>query len=330
MDAPLLDVRGLGLSFTTGRSGGAPVPVLRGVDLRVGQSEIHALVGESGCGKTVTCTAVLGLIPSPPARVASGTAHFKGRNLLTLGTEERRRVRGREIAMVFQEPSRYLNPAFTVGEQIGEVLRLHLGMDRRQARSRAAELAALVGLGDPRRILPAYPHELSGGMKQRAMIAMAVSCGPSLLIADEPTTALDMTLQLQIIRLLADLRESLAMAVLFISHDLRLVRTMADRVSVMYAGRVVESGPCEAVYGEPLHPYTRLLMQSIPTAQRRGERLRVIPGRVPDPRDMPAGCAFHPRCPLAAETCRREDPAQAEHRPAHGASCHFAGEPWRD
>ncbi len=243
--------------------------------------------------------------------------------------------------MVFQEPSRYLNPAFRIGEQIGEMLRYHRGMDGRQASARAAELADLVGLGGGRRVLAAYPHELSGGMKQRAMIAMAISCEPSLLIADEPTTALDVTLQVQILKLLLKLREVLHMAILFVSHDLRLVRAIADRVSVMYAGRVVESGPAAALYDAPLHPYTRLLLQSIPSAQRRGTPLRVIPGRVPDARDIPSGCAFHPRCPLAADRCRKEDPLQEA--ADHSVACHFAdrdtaaadrdtaaGMPWRD
>ncbi len=326
---PLLDVRDLAVTFQRDR--GAPVSqALRGVDLAVQAGEIHGLVGESGCGKTVTSTAVMGLLPVPPARIEGGRIAFDGRDLLGLTAEERRKVRGRQIAMVFQEPARYLNPSLRVGGQITEMLGLHLGMDRAQASSRAAELAGLVGLGGARRVLAAYPHELSGGMKQRAMIAMAISCNPRLLIADEPTTALDVTLQLQILRLIARLRGTFGMGILFISHDLRLVRTVADRVTVMYAGRAVETGPSRELYRGALHPYTRLLLASIPAAQKRGTRLRVIPGRVPDAQAIPPGCAFHPRCPIAEDRCRTEMPESREHAPAHAAACHFVGKPWPD
>jgi len=334
----LLDVRGLAVSFD-GRSG-APARALRGVDLGMAPGEIRGLVGESGSGKTVTSTCLMGLLPSPPARIDAGEILFKGRNLLGLSAEERRRVRGREIAMVFQEPSRYLNPAFKIGTQITEMLGLHLGMGKAEARAKAEELAGLVGLGGGRRVLASYPHELSGGMKQRAMIAMAISCNPSLLIADEPTTALDVTLQLQILRLILRLREGLGMGILFISHDLRLVRIVADTVSVIYAGRIVESAPREALFGSPLHPYTRLLLQSIPLANKRGSRLRAIPGRVPDAQAVPAGCAFHPRCPLAEERCSSEMPESTEHAAGHAAdrhaadrhavACHFVGKTWPD
>jgi oligopeptide/dipeptide ABC transporter ATP-binding protein len=330
MGDAMLAVSDLSVSFPSG-NGGAPARALRGVELAVGRSEVHGLVGESGCGKTVTSLCVMGLLQSPPALIESGRIVFEGRDLLTLTPEERRQVRGRRIAMVFQEPARYLNPSFRIGEQIGEVLRLHEGMDRRRAALRAAELVELVGLRGGRRVLAAYPHELSGGMKQRAMIAMAISCRPALLIADEPTTALDVTLQAQILKLLLSLREALRMGVLFISHDLRLVRAVADRVSVMYAGRVVETGPRAALHDSPLHPYTRLLLQSIPSAEHRGRRLSAISGRVPDAREMPEGCPFHPRCPLAAERCRKEEPALAA--PAgngHRAACHFAGVSWQD
>ena len=325
---PLLEVRGLEVSFD-GRSG-APARALRGIDLPVRAGEIRGLVGESGSGKTVTSTCVMGLLPVPPARIDAGEILFKGRNLLALSAEERRRVRGREIAMVFQEPSRYLNPAFKIGTQITEMLSLHLGMGRSQALARAGELASLVGLSARRKVLDCYPHELSGGMKQRAMIAMAISCNPSLLIADEPTTALDVTLQLQILRLILRLRESFGMGILFISHDLRLVRIVADSVSVIYAGRIVESASREELFRSQLHPYTRLLLQSIPFAQKRGSRLRAIPGRVPDAQAVPEGCAFHPRCPLAEEVCARVMPESREHAPGHAAACHFVGKKWPD
>jgi oligopeptide transport system ATP-binding protein len=326
--AALLAVRGLAVSFA-GR-GEKPARALRGIDLDLAQGEIRGLVGESGSGKTVTSTCIMGLLPTPPARIEAGQILFRGRDLLSLSAEERRRVRGRQIAMVFQEPSRYLNPSFKVGTQITEMLAVHLGMDRQQARTRAEELAGFVGLGGGRRVLASYPHELSGGMKQRAMIAMAISCNPALLIADEPTTALDVTLQLQILRLVLRLRESIGMGILFISHDLRLVRIVADTVSVIYAGKIVESAPRETLYGAPLHPYTRLLLQSIPAAQKRGSRLRAIPGRVPDAQAVPGGCAFHPRCPLAEERCRREMPESVEHAAGHTASCFFVGKTWPD
>ncbi len=330
----LLEVRGLDVSFSRGDAG-APARALRGIDLSVSPGEILALVGESGSGKTVTSTCIMGLLPTPPATINAGAIRFRDRDLLRLSPEERRRVRGREIAMVFQEPSRYLNPAFRVGSQITEVLELHLGMGRRQAQGRAAELADLVGLGGspPRRVLAAYPHELSGGMKQRAMIAMAISCNPALLIADEPTTALDVTLQLQILELILELRRSLGMAILFVSHDLRLVRTIADRVAVIYAGRIVESASTAELYARPLHPYTRLLLASIPSAARRGTRLRAIAGRVPDAQAIPAGCAFHPRCPIAEEGCRAAMPQGREWGDASGphlAACPLVGKPWPD
>jgi oligopeptide/dipeptide ABC transporter ATP-binding protein len=218
--------------------------------------------------------------------------------------------------MVFQEPSKYLNPSMRVGEQIVEALILHLGLSRQGALTRAAELLELVGLSGGRRVLRRYPHELSGGMRQRVMIAMAVSCQPVLLIADEPTTALDVTLQRQILRLLLELRERLAMSVLFVSHDLAVVHGISERVSVIYCGRIVESGSRERVFGRPLHPYTQALLASVPDASRRGTPLRAIPGSVPDASHVPSGCAFHPRCPLAVERCRREVPALLDYAAA--------------
>ena len=323
----LLAVRKLDVGFD-GPRGAPPARALRGLDLDVGPAEICGLVGESGSGKTVTSTCIMGLLPTPPARVNEGEILWKGRDLLLIGAEERRRVRGREIAMVFQEPGRYLNPSFRIAGQITETLRLHLGMEQPSALLRAAELADMVGLGGGRRVLQSYPHELSGGMKQRAMIAMAISCNPSLLIADEPTTALDVTLQLQILRLLVRLRDTLRMAVLFISHDLRQVRVVADRVSVIYAGRVVESAPREELFEGPLHPYSRMLMLSVPSARGRGTRLASIPGRAPDATLVPDGCAFHPRCPLAEEVCRRQAPPSLERMPFHYAACHLVGKKW--
>ena len=334
----LLSIRDLAVSFQ-GREAGGSRP-LRGVDLEVGPGEVHALVGESGSGKTLTATCVLGLLPVPPARIEAGSIRFQGRELLGMAERERRKLRGRRIGMVFQEPSKYLNPSMRVGEQIVEALILHLGLSRRGAQARAAELLELVGLPGGRRILRRYPHELSGGMRQRVMIAMAVSCEPALLIADEPTTALDVTLQRQILRLLLELRDRLGMAVLFVSHDLAVVYGISERVSVIYCGKIVESGSREKVFGRPLHPYTQALLASVPEASRRGTRLAAIPGTVPDAAHVPAGCAFHPRCPLAVEKCRLEVPALLDYAagppgraPAGGeagasshlAACHLAG-----
>jgi ABC-type dipeptide/oligopeptide/nickel transport system ATPase component len=261
----LLSIRDLAVSFR-GREAGSSRP-LRGVDLEVGPGEVHALVGESGSGKTLTATCVLGLLPVPPARIEAGSIRFQGRELLGMAERERRKLRGRRIGMVFQEPSKYLNPSMRVGEQIVEALILHLGLSRRGARARAAELLELVGLPGGRKILRRYPHELSGGMRQRVMIAMSVSCEPALLIADEPTTALDVTLQRQILRLLLELRDRLGMAVLFVSHDLAVVHGISERVSVIYCGKIVESGSREKVFGRPLHPYTQALLAS--AARRR-------------------------------------------------------------
>ncbi len=326
MTGALLEIRGLNVSFQA--AGGALRRALRGVDFDLAAGETHALVGESGSGKTVASLAVMGLLPAPAARVEGGCVRFRGRELLDLPAEARRRLRGREIAMVFQEPGKYLNPAFTIGEQIVETLVMHLPLDRRAAAARAMELLAKVGLEGTRRRMKTFPHELSGGMKQRAMIAMAVACRPALLIADEPTTALDVTLQLQIVRLLRELQAEFSMGIVFISHDLRVVGEIADRVSVIYAGRIVETGGREALFRDPRHPYTRLLLESIPQASRRGRRLTAIPGLVPDAERIPAGCSFHPRCPLAQALCREAEPAAVDAGGGRRAACHFIGKPW--
>jgi len=323
----LLSVQDLDVSFQMRRG---TAYALRGIDLDLASGEILGLVGESGSGKTVTSTCILGLLPSPPARVNRGRVLFKGVDLLALPEAQRRLTRGRQIAMVFQEPSKYLNPSLKVGEQISEGLRLHLGMDSPQALERARPLLEVVGLSDTQRGLKAYPHELSGGMRQRVMIAMAVSCEPAMLIADEPTTALDVTLQRQILSLIRDLRDRFSMGVLFISHDLGVVYEVSDRVSVIYAGRIVESASRDRLFAEPLHPYTRLLLASIPDARKRGRRLRAIPGRVPDAEHIPQGCAFHPRCPLAEEICKAQVPPLVEQSAGHTAACLMIGKKWID
>ena len=325
MSESILKIRKLNISF---ENNGHKAFAVRGIDLDVKIGEIHALVGESGSGKTVTSTAVMGLLPMPPAKIEDGSIFYKNTDLLTLPEDERRKTRGREIAMVFQEPSKYLNPAIRVGEQIMEMLRLHLDMERTKAGTRALEILDLVGLGGNDRVLSSYPHELSGGMKQRVMIAIAICCNPSLLIADEPTTALDVTLQLQILKLIMQLRRKLDMGILFISHDLAVVHDISDRVSVIYAGRIVESGSREEIFGSPRHPYTRLLLASIPDAAKRGKKLTAISGRVPDAEHFPTGCAFHPRCPLAEDGCRKAQPEMEALGETQSAACFCLAKEW--
>jgi oligopeptide/dipeptide ABC transporter ATP-binding protein len=296
------------------------VHALRGVDLQIDEREIHCLVGESGSGKTVAARAILGLLP-PGARVEGGSIRVGDTEVLRASQEELRTMRGGRVGMVFQEPARYLNPTMRVGSQIVETLLEHRGGTRAEATERARLLLSDVGLAENDRVLHAYPHELSGGMKQRAMTAMAVCCDPDLLIADEPTTALDVTIERKILDLLCDLRRRLDLAVLFISHDLGAVYSIADRLSVVYVGKVVETGPRDSVYGSPQHPYTKLLLRSIPRISKRGERLTPIPGRVPDGEHVPEGCAFHPRCPLAIAECAAGVPELRSVAPNHFAAC---------
>ena len=264
----------------------------------------------------------------PPAVIEAGSIYYKNEDILTYSEEKRRSTRGREIAMVFQEPGKYLNPALRVGEQITEMLKLHLGMNAAEAETRALEILDTVGLGGNRRVLKSFPHELSGGMKQRVMIAIAICCDPSLLIADEPTTALDVTLQLQILRLIMQLRRSLDMGILFISHDLAVVHDIADRVSVIYAGKIVETGSRDDIFERPAHPYTRLLLASIPDAAKRGKKLTTISGRVPDAEHFPPGCAFHPRCPLAEAGCSEGVPEMQDLGEGRKAACFCLGKEW--
>ena len=316
----LLAIKNLDVSFVQSRG---TAHALRGIDLTISSGEILALVGESGSGKTVTSMSIMGLVPTPPARVNAGSLLFKGEELIGQSHAEMRKIRGNEIAMVFQEPAKYLNPSLKIGEQITEMLVLHLGMTKQEAVEKALEFLDVVGLGKNRRVLNAYPHELSGGMKQRAMIAMAICCNPSLLIADEPTTALDVTLQLQILKLIRNLKKQFSMGILFISHNLGVVREIADNISVIYAGKIVESAPNQALFENTLHPYTRALLQSIPDAAKRGHRLRAIPGSVPDAENIPKGCSFHPRCTLAGNQCSREIPLTRNYGNGHSAACHM-------
>jgi peptide/nickel transport system ATP-binding protein len=318
---PLLSVRDLSVSFQT------EAGVVRAVDrvsLEIFPGETLALVGESGSGKSVTAMSILRLIESQRGLVTGGPIWFEGRDLLALSEREVRAVRGNRIGMIFQEPMSSLNPVYTLGTQIGEPLMLHAGMSEARARAESIHLLELVGMPSPERRVDEYPHQLSGGMRQRAMIAMALGCRPSLLIADEPTTALDVTVQAQILELLADLQRQLGMSILMITHDLGVVATLAQRALVMYAGRVVEQAAVVDLFDNPRHPYTAGLFQSLPRLPESPgappERLRPIEGSVPDALSFPPGCRFHPRCPLAAEACRAVDP-QLELKQGHEVAC---------
>jgi peptide/nickel transport system ATP-binding protein len=307
-ERPLLEVAGLRTSFAT-RDG--IVRAVDGISFNVDRGEIMGLVGESGCGKSVTSLSIMRLVP-PPGRIEAGTVTFAGRDLLTLRADQMRSIRGQQLAMIFQQPTSSLNPVWDVGRQIGETLEIHRGMRRRDARKRALELLELVGIPDPERRLRSYPHELSGGMAQRIMIAMALACEPELLIADEPTTALDVTIQAQILDLLRNLRDELGTAIILITHDLGVVAEMCDRVAVMYAGEIVEQTDVRRLFRDPRHPYTRGLIGSIPVPGDIEHDLAVIPGNVPNLIDLPSGCRFAPRCLARVE----EDVALApDHHP---------------
>ncbi len=302
---PLLRIEDLRTHFFTDEG---VVRAVDGVSYEVWPGETLAVVGESGSGKSVTALSVLRLVAEPPGRIVGGRILFKGRNLLELSPTEMRKIRGKEISMIFQEPMTSLNPVYTCGEQIIETLVLHEKLDRRAARARAIEMLKLVGIPAPEQRVDEYPHQMSGGMRQRVMIAMALACRPSILIADEPTTALDVTIQAQILELLRSLQDELGMAVLLITHDLGVVAETADRVAVMYAGQVVEYCEVNEAFKRTLHPYTAGLQASLPKLGTRQEKLRVIPGNVPNPSRFPKGCRFHPRCPVMQERCLTDPP----------------------
>jgi oligopeptide/dipeptide ABC transporter ATP-binding protein len=319
----LLEIRDLQTHFFTEDG---VVRAVDGVSLELDGRETLAVVGESGSGKSVTALSILGLIPSPPGRIVGGSIRYRDRELVGMPSAELRKIRGKRIAMIFQEPMTSLNPVYSCGEQIIETVTLHEGLDRRAARQRAIEMLRWTGIPSPEQRVDEYPHQMSGGMRQRVMIAMALACRPDLLIADEPTTALDVTIQAQILDLLRRLQSELGMGVLLITHDLGVVAETADRVAVMYAGQVAESCGVRAAFERPLHPYTAGLLASLPRLGSRVERLRVIPGQVPDPAHHPEGCRFHPRCPLAEERCRREIPPLLTFDGDHQTRCWRAEE----
>lgn len=315
---PLLELDGLCTWFDT------PDGVVRSVDgvsYRLHAGETLGVVGESGCGKSVSALSIMRLVPTPPGRYAAGAIRYRGTDLLQLPEAKMRTIRGNRISMIFQDPMTSLNPVLTVGRQIAEAMMLHQRLTRRAALAHAIEMLRLVQIAEPQRRVHEYPHQLSGGMRQRVMIAIALACRPEVLIADEPTTALDVTVQAQITDLLCRLQHELGMAILLITHDLGVVAERCERVLVMYAGRKVEEAPVTALFDQPLHPYTRALMASMPSLTRQGGRCVEIPGMVPSPRELGRGCAFAPRCGFATERCRREAPALEEVQPGHHVAC---------
>ena len=322
MGQPLLELQNLRTYFFTDEGVARAVD---GVSYTLERGETLGVVGESGCGKSVTALSILRLIPDPPGKIVDGEILFEGINLLDLSPAEMRRIRGNDVSMIFQEPMTSLNPVFTIGNQIAEAVRLHQGLSKKEALQKAIEMLELVGIPAPERRVHEYPHQLSGGMRQRAMIAMALSCNPKVLIADEPTTALDVTIEAQILDLMRNLQHELGTAIIMITHDLGVIAEMAKKVVVMYAGKVVEQAPVEQLFGEPNHPYTQGLLQSLPRVDKDASgakrRLQEIPGIVPSLLHLPPGCKFASRCPKAMPICEEEEPALVQIGPQHYSAC---------
>lgn len=317
-DTALLRVDNLKVYF---QSDGERARAVDGISFEVRQKETVCIVGESGCGKTVSALSILGLIPSPPGEIVDGEILFSGQNLLKLDEKAMQKIRGNQIAMVFQEPLSSLNPVFTIGDQLGEAVRTHKHMDAEALKRYLIQLLSDVGIPSPEQRLSDYPHQLSGGQRQRVMIAMALSCDPDLMIADEPTTALDVTVQAQILELLRSIQQKRSMSILYISHDLGVVSAIAHRIYVMYAGIMAEQGNADQIFRSPRHPYTQGLLASLPGLSKRGKRLYSIPGSVPNPAYKPKGCPFHPRCPHAILPCRKEYPKMSDYGHGHLARC---------
>ncbi|NLM41643.1 MAG: ABC transporter ATP-binding protein [Firmicutes bacterium] len=318
MSETLLSVRDLKTYFYTDDG---VVPAVDGVSFELKKGGTLGIVGESGCGKSVTSLTIMGLIPQPPGKIEGGVIEFEGRDLLKLSEAEMRHIRGNEISMIFQEPMTSLNPVFTVGNQIMEAIMLHQGASKAEAREKAIEMLRLVGIPSPEKRVDDYPHQMSGGMRQRVMIAMALSCNPKLLIADEPTTALDVTIQAQILDLMRELREELGTAIMMITHDLGVIAELVEKVVVMYTGRIVEAADTYTIFKNPKHPYTIGLLASIPRLDSDGSRLKAIPGTVPTPGNFPEGCGFHPRCAFARELCARKRPPSFDLGNDHHVAC---------
>ncbi|MEV4437986.1 ABC transporter ATP-binding protein [Streptomyces sp. NPDC049577] len=326
-ETTLLDVRDLHVEFRT-RDGVAKA--VNGVSYRVAAGETLAVLGESGSGKSVTAQAVMGILDSPPGRITGGEVLFRGKDLLAMGAETRRRLRGAKLAMIFQDALSSLNPVMTVGAQLAEMFEVHQSMARKDARARAVRLMERVRIPAAKQRVNDYPHQFSGGMRQRIMIAMALALEPELIIADEPTTALDVTVQAQVMDLLAELQREYNMGLILITHDLGVVADVADKIAVMYAGRIVETSPVHELYRAPAHPYTRGLLDSIPRLDRKGRELYAIKGLPPSLTAVPSGCPFHPRCPRAQDVCRTDRPPLHTVGPGRTSACHFWEETLRD
>jgi len=316
----LLEIKNLKTHFFTHEG---TVKAVDGVSFKINQGETLGIVGESGSGKSVTALSVMRLIPHPPGKIVGGEIYFEGKDLLKLDDKEIRKMRGKKISMIFQEPMTSLDPVFTIGHEIGEVIQLHQGLNKEEARKKSIEILKIVGMPDVEKRIDNYPHELSGGMRQRVMIAMALSCNPTLLIADEPTTALDVTIQAQILRLINDLKDKFGASVMLITHDLGVIAEMCDNVAVMYAGHIVEYTDVYTLFSNPLHPYTKGLSKSIPRMNVETEHLDAIPGIVPNLLDLPSGCPFHPRCDFCFERCVKEMPELIEIENSHLVKCHL-------
>jgi oligopeptide/dipeptide ABC transporter ATP-binding protein len=322
MATPLLDVKNLSINFNLRRG---TLAAVRDLSFSLSASETFGIVGETGCGKSVTSLSILRLIPSPPGEIVSGEILFDGQDLLKKSEREMEKIRGRQISMIFQEPMTSLNPSLTVGAQIDECYQVHMGHSKKAARDFTEHVLQLVRLPSPHALADRYPHELSGGMRQRVMIAMGLACEPKLLIADEPTTALDVTIQAQILELLKELQEKFKMALIFISHNLGVVARLCDRIGVMYAGSMVEVADKKELFNRPQHPYTMALLNAIPRPEMRLESLQAIPGNVCDLFDPPSGCKFHPRCAKAQEICKSNPPRLEQTLGGTLAACHFPG-----
>jgi len=316
----LLEIKNLKTHFFTHEG---TVKAVDGVSFKINQGETLGIVGESGSGKSVTALSVMRLIPHPPGKIVGGEIYFEGKDLLKLDDKEIRKMRGKKISMIFQEPMTSLDPVFTIGHEIGEVIQLHQGLNKEEIRKKSIEILRIVGIPDVEKRIDNYPHELSGGMRQRVMIAMALSCNPTLLIADEPTTALDVTIQAQILRLINDLKDKFGASVMLITHDLGVIAEMCDNVVVMYAGNIVEYTDVYTLFNNPLHPYTKGLIKSMPRMNVEAEHLDAIPGMVPNLLDLPSGCPFHPRCNLSFKKCVEEMPELIEIENSHLVRCHL-------
>ncbi len=316
----LLEIKNLKTHFFTHEG---TVKAVDGVSFKINQGETLGIVGESGSGKSVTALSVMKLIPHPPGKIIGGEIYFEGKDLLKLDNKEIRKIRGKKISMIFQEPMTSLDPVFTIGHEIGEAIQLHQGLNKKEARKKAIEILKIVGIPDVEKRIDNYPHELSGGMRQRVMIAMALSCNPTLLIADEPTTALDVTIQAQILRLINDLKDKFGASVMLITHDLGVIAEMCDNVAVMYAGHIVEYTDVYTLFSNPLHPYTKGLSKSIPRMNVETEHLDAIPGIVPNLLDLPSGCPFHTRCDFCFKKCMEEMPELIEIENSHLVKCHL-------